>query len=393
MNNKLTIGAFLLMIVAFVVVLALPADTESIRNENREIATMPPLSQDTVFSGVFAAGVESVISDNIGCRSFFTDMSKKLENSRGKAIKAGKIVSTNKDVGTGTTQKQTLLVANDAIMEMFISNQTAETKYVEVVNYYAEKLPENIQLFNMLLPTQLEFKEPIYKNLQDSQKETIDNIYSELDSRVVTVDAYSELSKHSDEYIYFRTDHHWTPLGAYYGYRAFMNEEGGDAVEKDDYETGSIKGVLGYLYNRVSDITISPDTIEWYDIDYDNHIETLIHGVDENGEFYIHDGVMYDRSKANYSFFFGSDHGLIEMTNSENPNGKTLVVLRESYSNVLAPWLIESYSKVILVDPRICKVDFQSIIDKYNPDEVLITNYIFATNFADYCDLLINLYK
>ena len=74
--------------------------------------------------------------------------------------------------------------------------------------------------------------------MQDSQKDTIDSIYSKLDSRVGTVDAYGLLSEHSNEYTYFRTDHHWTQLGAYYGYSAFMNKEGRQAVNKDDYETG-----------------------------------------------------------------------------------------------------------------------------------------------------------
>ena len=53
-----------------------------------------------------------------------------------------------------------------------------------------------------------------------------------------------------------------------------MNKEGGQAVNKDDYETGKIQGVLGYLYDRVSsDVATEPDTIEWYDIDYDKHIK------------------------------------------------------------------------------------------------------------------------
>ena len=65
----------------------------------------------------------------------------------------------------------------------------------------------------------------------------------------------------------------------------------------------------------------------------------------KKGEMYSYNGVMYDRSKANYNFFFGSDHPIVEMTNEKNPDGKTLVVLKDSYTNVLAPWLIESYKK------------------------------------------------
>lgn len=71
-----------------------------------------------------------------------------------------KLFPTNKDIGTGTTQKQTLLVADNTIMEMFIRNDKTEQEYADAINRYAEKLPENIKLFSMVIPTQLEFKEP-----------------------------------------------------------------------------------------------------------------------------------------------------------------------------------------------------------------------------------------
>ena len=382
------------MLAAFIVVLALPADKESIEAENRVMSTVPPLSSDTVFSGEFASGFESFIGDNIGFRSFFTQLSKGIEDKKGFTPDTGTVISTNKDIGTGTTQKQTLLLLNNTIMEMFIRNPEQEQLYADAVNHYAESLPKNISLYSMLIPTQLEFQEPMYRNLQDSQKDAIDSIYEKLDANVTAVDAYDALAQHHDEYIYFRTDHHWTQLGAYYAYREFMNAEGGAAVNKDDFEVNKIQRVLGYLYDRVDapEIAANPDTIEWYDVDPDNRLEITIHLIDENGNPAEHSGKMYDRTKANYMFFFGSDHPIVEMTNNDNPDGKTLIVLKESYSNVLAPWLIQSYHKVILVDPRIYTGKFQDIIDDYSPDEVLIVNYIFTTNFPDYCALLKNMY-
>ncbi|MCD8180063.1 MAG: hypothetical protein LUF26_01085 [Firmicutes bacterium] len=394
MKNKLVIGAFALMLAAFIVVLSLPADTESIEAENRTAATAPPLSEETVFSGEFASGFESFIGDSVGYRSFFTQLSKQIESLEGFTPDTGSVISANKDIGTGTTQKMTLLVADGAIMEMFERNEDNERVYTEMVNHYAEKLPEDIELFNMIIPTQLEFQEPIYKNLQDSQKDAIDAIYAGLDERVTAVDAYSALEEHKDEYIYLRTDHHWTPLGAYYAYRAFMSAEGGEAADKDDFESGAIQNFLGYLYDRVnsSDFEAEPDVIEWYDVDPDEHITTVMHGLDDDGNPTTYSGTMYDRTKANYSFFFGSDHPIVEMTNEDNTGGKTIVLLKESYSNALAPWLIKSYYKVILVDPRIYKGDFEDVLSDYSPDEVMIVNYILTTNFPDYCALLTDLY-
>ena len=67
------------MLTAFIVVLALPADEESIKSENRVMATIPPVNKETVFSGEFETGFESFIGDNIAHRSQITDFSKTLD--------------------------------------------------------------------------------------------------------------------------------------------------------------------------------------------------------------------------------------------------------------------------------------------------------------------------
>lgn len=394
MKNKITVGAFLVMLTVFIVILLLPADKQSIEKENRVMSTVPPINSDTVFSGEFAEGFESFIGDNIGYRSSFTRLANNIDSVKGFPLREGQIVSTNKDIGTGTVQKQTLLVADNAIMEMFMKNTEQEKRYAAAVNSYAHKLPENIKIFNMLVPTKLEFCEPIYKNLQDSQKTAIESAYSMLDNSVTAVDAYGALESKAEEYIYFRTDHHWTQLGAYYAYCEFMKAEGGIAVNKDDFEMNEIPNFLGSLSDRVnlSEVSAQPDTIEWYDVDETNGIKISMHDTDENGELTNYKGVMYERTKTEYAFFFGSDHPVVEMTNTDNPDGKILVVLKDSYSNALAPWLIKNYNKVILVDPRIYKEKLNLILDEYSPDEMLIVNYIFTTNFPDYCLLLENMY-
>lgn len=390
MKNKAVIIAFFVMLAASLSLLLLPADTESVRSENREPQKMPSLNADTIFSGKFAEEFEGFLGDNTAFRTAVTHFARKIEEKKGITLKKGKIIATNKDIGTGTTQKQTLLLADNAIMEMFIRNREQEKEYTDAVNMYAEKLPSNINMYNMLIPTQLEFCEPIYKNLQDSQLEAVNAIYNGLNPRITAVDAYSALEEHRNEYIYFRTDHHWTPLGAYYGYRAFINSSGGLAADKDSYEANEIRNMLGYLYDRVpeADVNTIPDTINWYDIDPNHCIRTVMHDLGANGEITDYRGVMYDRTKANYLFFFGSDHPIVDMTNTENPNGKTIAVIKDSYTNVFAPWLIKSYNRVILIDPRIYTGTIDTIIEAFKPDDFLIVNYIFTTAFKDYTDLM-----
>lgn len=395
MKNKLVIGAFLLMLAAFVTMLALPADKASIEAENRAMSEMPRINRENIFSGKFASEFESFTDDNISFRSWFKAVSNLLDAAKGITPDKGSVISANKDIGTGSVIKMTLLFAKDTVMEMFMKNADAEKQYTEAVNLYAQKLPENIRLYSMIIPTRLEFEEPIYKNLQDSQSEAIGDMYGMMDERVEAVNVCDALLEHSDEYIYLRSDHHWTELGAYYAYCEFMKATEDEGVKNNDYEKHEIKGVLGYLYDRVTTpgIAKTPDTIEWYDVDPNRKIKVVMHSLDDAGNLTDYDGVMYDETKQNYNFFFGSDHPVVEMTNEENDGGRTIVVIKDSYTNAFAPWLIKSYKKVILVDPRIYEGDFDLLLEKYNPDDVLIMNYIFTTNFSDYCRMLKNLWK
>lgn len=395
MKNKIIIGAFLLMLASFSVVLMLPADRASVESENRAMTEMPALSRENVFSGEFASSFESFIGDHVGMRSYLTGLSRAITARRGIVSEKGSVISTTKDIGTGTMVKLTLLLVKNTIMEMFRKNPETEKLYTAAVNHYAEKLPENVKLYNMVVPTQLEFWEPMYKNLQDSQSEAISDMYDMINERVKTVNVCDTLKEHSDEYLYFRTDHHWTSLGAYYAYCEFMRTEGGSAVNKDDFEKNEIHNFLGFLYNRVDrpEIAETPDTIEWYEVDRDNDISVVMHNTDENGRLTNYKGVMYDRTKAEYLFFFGSDHPVVEMTNNAKKDGKTIAVVKDSYANIFAPWLIKSYHKVLLIDPRIYKGDFSTILERFDVDEVLIMNYVFTTNFPDYCNMLTSIYK
>ncbi len=390
MKNKLVIGVFALMCASFIFVLLMPADKASFESENRTMSQISDFNADTVFSGEFTSSFESFLGDSAAFRSVFLEANKRAERAKGFTPDTGKIISTTKDIGTGTTQKQNLLVADGSVMEMFMRNTEQEKNYADAVNHFARTLPEDVNIYSMVVPTQLAFKDPVYKNLQDDQEDAINSIYEKLDGRIKTIDAYGAIEPHADEYVYFHTDHHWTQLGAYYAYREMMKITGAKAADKAAFEVNDIPNVLGYLYDRTdsSDFSVLPDTIQWYDTDPENKLKITMYSFDKNNVPSPYKGTMYDRTKATYQFFFGSDHAVVEMVNDANPDGGTIAVIKESYANVLAPWLIQSYNKVILVDPRIYKGGFDYIMDTYSPDDVLILNYIFTTNFADYCDIL-----
>ncbi len=386
-SAKLNIILFVLLLALFFFIGVLaPKDLSTVEKENRELKAMPTLTKDSLFSGSFSKDYEDYLADNVGYRSFFVDLASKIENLKGIKTKDGRIVTTTKDLGTGNAGDNHLLLLSDRVMEVYQKDDTARDAYVDALNLYAESLPENIRLISMLIPTQIEFYEG--KKNSDSQKETINYIYQNLNEDIVTIPAYEALKAHKDEYLYFRTDHHWTQRGAFYGYAAFSETLFGQTPLESDYKIRSADGFLGYLYSQAKDPSLKKhaDTIEWFNKGKNLTVKAKAF---ENGEFVSYESKLYVEpavgAAPKYGIFMGGDHQFAEIT-TENKNGKTLLVMKDSYANTLLPFLVEQYETVLVIDPRNYFGTVSALTEEYDIDDFLIVNYVFTTTFGDFID-------
>lgn len=384
----ITIVFALLLCISFGLLIA-PADIESIENENRKLKAMPQFSLSNIWSGGFSKGFEEYVDDNIAFRGKLMKVSDLIRSHIGiENENIGRIITTTSDIGTGEANEGRLVLYNDYIMEMFKKNEAAQLKYIEALNELRSNIPNNIRMYSILVPTALEFSDPAYASAQDSQKEAIDFVNSGLKG-VFCVDVYSALGQSQSDSLYFMTDHHWTMDGAYEAYARYMSVSGGNTVDKSEftrYENGDFYGSL-YLKAKSQLTEQKEDTIFYYDITEKNDIEMIMRAEDNVTE-YGENSPMFNTANSNYLLFFGGDHPLMEITNKSNPDGKTVIVIKDSYANAFLPWLVASSHKVIVIDPRSFGGSVVDEIQRYNADEVLVLNYIFSTTFADYCDMI-----
>ena len=138
------------------------------------------------------------------------------------------------------------------------------------MNRAASQLKGKAAVYDIIVPTSMDITLPasVRKDVQSSdQRKAMDYMYDSMSDDVAKVDIYDHLRNHRDEYIYFRTDHHWTALGAYYAYEKFCQVKGvAPASLEDDFQTVEYPGFLGSFY---SDSGKSPalaggDTIDVY---------------------------------------------------------------------------------------------------------------------------------
>jgi len=403
--HKLNIAMSLTALTIFtILVLILPADPNASAFENRAMERFPPVYARNVVNGEFFTGLESFLLDNTAFRTNLLNFGNIVEISYGIRLPGGAVMVDfgTEDLGYGLTPllyeetaPLTTLTGrpvNPALpfgVDKFFNehavfylryreNRTSAARYAEVLNAYKTALPDNVRMFSMLAPVKVEFMGARYAAVNSSQLETIQFINSLLDERIITVDAHSILAENAQEYIFFRTDHHWTAIGAYFAYLAFAQTAGLVPITIENYTEYTIDGFLGSLAVGTRNRTIleHPDTIHFYRINDGTTFST---------ELFV---IPY-LSAACYRIFFGGDVAFNHFTSS-NQNGRTLMVIKDSFANALIPWIAPHYEHIVIIDPRQFTGSVTTVIEEFENIDLLFVNYMPATAMPELIEQIYN---
>ena len=298
--------------------------------------------------------------------------------------------STQSEMAAETTTESTdpvvdqnlgaVLIIGDQALETFGYIPGYVTRYAEEMNRLQDVSGE-AKVYNLIAPTANEFYAPsAYRTGSASQKQMILEVNEVLDPAISTVDAYTPLSRHTDEYIWFRTDHHWTGLGAYYAYTAFCETAGLTPVPLEEMEHGEVPGTfLGSLYNysnQSPQLAENPDTVEYWLPEVESEGYTFTDATMTAGwEIELVDRDFDLGNK--YMAFTQGDHGRAQFK-TDVANGRTLLVLKESYGNAVVPYLASHYETIYIIDPRRIDLSLETFIAGMGVDDVLVVNYASA---------------
>ena len=300
-------------------------------------------------------------------------------------------------------QLGSVVLIGDSAFDVPHADNDQIVKYAQAVTAIADTLGSNVKTFSMPVPNSAEFythKE--YHTGKTSQKAMFDLCKENLGSNVTFVDAYSVIEQHTDEYIYFRTDHHWTHLGAYYAYTALCKTAGFTPVNKDDFATGQWENFVGSLYTYVANypqgqvLKNNPDTVHYWKPTA--NITTTCYNTTALTNGYAMGTIcrVGEDVDNKYLTFMGGDHP-VAIVETDTP-GPTILVIKESYGNALISWLTNHYSKIILIDPRQyygknSDIDLAGFAQSQGVEQCLVVNYPMMLNSDGYTGLLEKLVK
>lgn len=414
--------------------------------EQRALAQFPDFSWDSLYKGDFSAGLDSYYADQFPLREGLLDLNRSMKNlltfTPGGEDQIH-LITAQKDGGgqggvenplasqepeptlsqdavdgqAGTVPSQENLATetsgpradreiketevklnNQAQLDLETSNiviirgQAMEIHYYssEFTEYYADRLnylrnvlPEERRLISLVTPTAIAFygTDELRSN-EYSNFSAVTNIYKHEDPSIFKVDAYSELAAHLDEYIYFRTDHHWTGRGAYYAYKAFCDTLELEVPALTDYELTLPEGTfLGSLYGYTDKSPLLLNSADQAEIFQPLHQASYTYYLDSSmtegypGTFLAHE--VYNENQ--YMLYLGGDVPLGHIQ-SDLDNDKSILVVKDSFGNAFIPYLVDQYEEIYVIDPRQYAGDLLAFIEEKDIQDVLVLNYTFAVS-------------
>ena len=388
--------------------------------EKRELQKFPKLTFSSFFSGDFFDGINLWFSDTFPARDNFVALNTYVTNvfgvntvqvhgdiEQGDEIpdaapqesepsseeqeapsEAPESTAPPAPVAPVVEQLGAILIVDNAAYEYYNFKQDVANNYANAVNRAAEVLSGRSQVYDMVIPTSMGITLPpsVRSTVKSSdQKAAIDYMYSLMSDTVKKVDCYSKLMSKRDEYIYFRTDHHWTALGAYYSYRELMDTMGKTPADLSTFKEHRFDGYLGSFYSQSGkrpQLGNTPDHVMAYEPMQFNSIHTITQTGAAVDFPIIRDGNAMSTS-SKYLAFVGGDNPLGTMINPAITDGSSCLVIKESFGNAMVSFLTQNYGTVYVVDYRyIHKVFPGKLIDFVNErgiQDVIFVNNISAT--------------
>ena len=308
--------------------LVLP-DRERSETENRTLAQVPAFTWEGLKDGSYTEALEEYFADQFPLRDGWTGLKARVEQLWGKS------------------EFNDVFLCGDTLISKV---PTPDAQLVKNNLSYIQRLAENAKanVYVGLIPSAAE----VWKDRLPYGADTWDqsDLRVSAGEGLPKVDFNAALTAHAEEPIFYRTDHHWTTLGAFYGANAVLETLGEEPLKAEDFTVEvAAEDFNGTLYSTSGIHWLTPDTMEFWVSEDGLCVTSWRSGKAEEAS-------LYDRSylavKDKYSAFLGGNQPLCVIKNEAVTDGSKLLLIRDSYSDAMAPFLAQRFAEVHLLDLR-----------------------------------------
>ncbi len=359
-KNLLVILPFCLFITVFFLWALLLPDREFSPRENRYLQTCPSFSFEKLFNGSFTKDFEAYSSDQFALRERWIELKAALELGQGKRENNG-----------------IFLCRDDRLIEAFSSPDGEE---LERRSAMVKRLADNVEapVTLALIPTSAElYGEQLPEGVvNDSQQAVIDSVYTQ--AAVSGADIASSLRTHDEEDLFYRTDHHWTSLGAFRAYERLGNALGYSPLPLESFSPQIVSdSFCGTAYSSSGFFWIKPDRIETLVREPENLLIRRFESQEPvYGKLYCDE---YLSTKDQYRFFLGGNAPRV-VIDTGNPDAPSLLLIRDSFADSLVPFLLSHFGRIHLLDLRYYRDSVSDYVQENKIDQICVLYSV-----SDFC--------
>ena len=346
---------FLICVGFFIVANILTEDKTVSEEENRTLAGRPAISVSRVLNGTYMERYENYVSDQFVGRNMWRNLYISLREIGGSREENGVIL------GEGGQLMEAIAVPNEEALNKNIKSINEFALHHTNIQTYMLFVPDSAAILGDLLPPNF---------MVENQFELLNSVQDNMADSITWIDAVSVLQSHAKEKIYYKTDHHWTSLGACYVFLNAAERMGIKGDFTDAYDiypiTADFNGVLSSTSGFCQD---EREEIEVY-IPKENSVSVVVNYVEDQQKHTS----LYDTSKLDtkdkYAVFLGGNFSLVDIKTS-SLHEKKLLLVKDSFANSFIPFLVPFYQEIIVVDPRYYAGTMEEIVETYAVTDAL----------------------
>lgn len=365
-QEKLVGIIFILTLFLFLIINVIVPDREKSVQENRMLATKPKFRLSSLISGDYDEKFEAYMDDQFVGRDMWRKLKVTVDRIGGSRLENGVYIGTNGQLLEQIeVADENHLAANIKAIKSFSESQSKIPVRMMLV-------PDAANVLNHSLPSLAK---------QEDQTQMFSMVRKDLGDSVEWIDVSTELNKHKTEKIYYKTDHHWTTLGAFYAFQAAAPSLGIDGDLSGKYVSYAVSDSFNGMLASKSGVNLGEkEQIDIY-VPTEEDTDLIVDYVDEGKR----STSLYDSSKLKekdqYTVFLGGNSSLLDIR-TVSTSTKRLLLVKDSFANSFIPFLTPYYREIVVVDPRYYSGTINDLMDSYRISEVLFL-YSGNTFFKD----------
>lgn len=357
---------FILILFLFLIINIIVPNKEKSVQENRMLATKPKFRLSSLISGDYDEKFEAYMDDQFVGRDMWRKLKVTVDRIGGSRLENGVYIGTNGQLleQIEVADKNHLAANIKAIKSFSESHSKIPVRMMLV--------PDAANVLNHSLPS---LAKP------ENQTQMFSMVRKDLGDSVEWIDVSTELNKHKTEKIYYKTDHHWTTLGAFYAFQAAAPSLGIEGDLSGKYVSHAVSNSFNGMLASKSGVNLGEkEQIDIY-VPTEEDTDLIIDYVDEGKR----STSLYDSSKLKekdqYTVFLGGNSSLLDIR-TVSTSTKRLLLVKDSFANSFIPFLTPYYREIVVVDPRYYSGTINDLMDSYRISEVLFL-YSGNTFFKD----------